>query len=423
MDSVCLLLLIYGHFNRDHEIVVLHYNHNTRGPETDADELFVTAMANSLGLRIFSEKRKKSMASSEEVLRRDRYDFFLKVMHSIGCDCLILGHHLDDMIESMIMRLAKGCGGKALASPLALQQFRDHTRVRPMLNIKRSSIEQSLKTAEIPWREDLSNHSDKYLRNRLRCCIQRDFDTLFRSRDWRNGFALARRLLAEDSEALDQIAATTQVSPKSGELDLAKIRSMPRAVIRRVIASWLETNNLVNMITHRHLSDIVDCIIKGSEKTLSCTTTRVMVIKNDRLIITQVGRPEVYSEFNFGNWIQGDLNLPSGLLGRREISGAMVRKLSGDDGSLARLALAADAKLMVRNWRPGDAYIPFGLGGYKKLKKCFCERKIPLNMRKILPVITNENGEILWVPGLSISNSFRIKYEDKLALELTFSRR
>ncbi|MDR0351373.1 MAG: tRNA lysidine(34) synthetase TilS [Puniceicoccales bacterium] len=423
MDSVCLLLLIYGYFGQSNEVIVLHYNHNTRAEETDADELFVTNIAFSLGLRVFSEKRKKSNVNSEEALRRDRYGFFLNLMRSIGCNCLILGHHLDDMIESMLMRLAKGYGLKALASPFALQRFADHMRVRPMINIKRSFIEQSLKTAEIPWREDPSNHCDLYLRNRLRCCIRKDFDRLFRVRDWRNGFAMARQLMAEDSEALDQIASMVPVSVEAEELDLTELRSMPRAIIRRILITWLENNNLVNMARRKHLDAIMGYIINEDEKILSCTTAKTMVVKRDRIIITQVNEAETYDGFKFCHWVYGDLYLPSGVLRRRGVRLDSISELFTDDSSLVRLALRSDAELMVRSWLPGDAYVPFGLDGCKKLKKCFCERKIPVSMRKILPVVVDASGEILWVPGLPIGNGPRIKSNDMMALELTFFSR
>lgn len=422
MDSVCLLLLIHSHFGPSHRIVVLHYNHNTRGEENNVDEFFVKTLATSLNLVFFSEKRENTQNSSEKILRQDRYDFFLRAIRSFDCSCLVLGHHMDDLIESMLMRLAKGYGPRALASPQAVQRFADHVRVRPLLNTRRSFIEKSLKSIGIPWREDPSNGTDLYLRNRLRSCIKRNFDEIFQDRDWRSGFAMARHLMAEDSEALDQILVASAVSTDAKMLNLHEIRSMPRAIIRRILSLWLVNNNLVAMASFKHLSNIIDWVINREAKTIGCADNRSIEIQNDWIVIRQLDKPERPREFMFGNWLHGDLYLPSGVLKRRKIhvhDGA----LATDDNTIARLSMDGNAKLIVRNWNHGDRYIPFGLAGYKKLKKCFCERKISVNVRKILPVVTNGSGEILWVPGLPVSNDARIKFNDKLALELTFLRR
>ncbi len=202
IDSIFLLLIISSIVDKNN-LLILHFNHNTRGIETDKDEEFVRSISNELSIKFFSEKR-KLCKYTEESLRNDRYSFFNKIMKKVHSKYLLTAHHANDIIETIIMRLARG--SSEIAAPKFFQKFNDHHyRIRPLLQVTKKEIIHFFKKNNIPWREDGSNLDQTYLRNRIRKTVK-DYDQIFCDRNWENGFILSHRYLEEDSDCLDSLA-------------------------------------------------------------------------------------------------------------------------------------------------------------------------------------------------------------------------
>ena len=168
-DSVFLLLLIFAAYPQLREkITVLHYNHRLRGADSFTDQTFVKELSFLLNLKFKTKIGPVKMPSDEGSLRNHRRSFFTDSIAALGGTILLQGHNLDDIAETLLWRIPRGVGVEGLCSPRPIEKFKEFWFVRPLLNQTRGEIRQKLKKFKIQWREDKSNESGIYLRNRLR---------------------------------------------------------------------------------------------------------------------------------------------------------------------------------------------------------------------------------------------------------------
>jgi tRNA(Ile)-lysidine synthase len=158
------------------KLSVAHINHGLRGEESDGDERFVSLRAAEMGLRFSSARvdprslreggTKRARPTLQEAARTCRYRALETIAEEHAADCIATAHTLDDQAETVLMRLLRG------ASPSALGGIPERSReggvVRPLLAASRAEIEAFARSEGLDWREDSSNASDAYTRNRLR---------------------------------------------------------------------------------------------------------------------------------------------------------------------------------------------------------------------------------------------------------------
>jgi tRNA(Ile)-lysidine synthase len=150
--------------NFDWHLAVAHVNYGTRGKESDKDTKLVKEVAEKFGLPLYTLTKKMKGESSEDTLRKIRYDFFESLVKKHGFDFVALAHHQDDQAETVLLRLMRGSGTLGLS---AMAMKRD-IYVRPFLGIAKSEILNFLDQENIPYRIDMSNQGNLYLRNRVR---------------------------------------------------------------------------------------------------------------------------------------------------------------------------------------------------------------------------------------------------------------
>lgn len=161
VDSVVLLhMLMQVHSNVSHRFVVAHFDHGTR-PDSASDAEFVRGLAKQYNL-VFEMKREElGKDVSEEYARERRYEF-LKSVAKKHHATLITAHHADDIVETIAINVVRGTGWRGLAA-VGSQDI-----IRPLAHMRKQEILQYAKQNKLSWREDSTNATDKYLRNRLR---------------------------------------------------------------------------------------------------------------------------------------------------------------------------------------------------------------------------------------------------------------
>lgn len=176
-DSVALLRLLVADWQAAsvdlENLRVLHFNHRVRGDGSDADCRFVAELAASLGVPFISEAARDATGSdehsSEESLRRLRYDFFHRTAAREGCRCVLTAHTADDRIETVLHHLLRGTGPEGLCGiPARRDLGLDFQLVRPLLAFRAGELRQALNEISQPWREDITNADDRYRRNWIR---------------------------------------------------------------------------------------------------------------------------------------------------------------------------------------------------------------------------------------------------------------
>ncbi|MDR2812267.1 MAG: tRNA lysidine(34) synthetase TilS [Puniceicoccales bacterium] len=406
IDSVCLVLATATRLPVQ-QLAILHYNHNTRNQETDADEMFVRQLADGLGIDFFSEKRSSGVAT-EEALRSARYDFFSRTMVKLGSPYLLLAHQADDVIETMFMRLARG--STEIAAPKYRQPFADGScHLRPLIHIFKQEIIDLFIKNQIPWREDSSNREDKYLRNRIRKLLP-ELDLIFEGRDWKRGVLLAHRYLEEDAACLQSMAEDLCTNVQ--KLDLSGVSH--DAIIRRAIQFWLRDHSLLRPC----FEQIFDAVIQNYSAKISICAQ--MFVEINRKILCKVSTSTNNFKINFKNWLSGTLYLPTGHQLTREIVSFSAKDLCSKTLNAACIYVNHEKceKISIRSWQHGDRYRPIN-APTKSLKKLFAEKKIPMDRRSLLPVLCDEEGSIIWVPHLPPADF--VKVQNNLAIKITFS--
>lgn len=200
-------------------IVAAHFNHGWRGAESEEDEQFCWRLAESLGVEclVGGISPIHGRPKTEEAARKDRYAFFRQASEQIGARYLVLGHHRDDQVETVIQRLIRGTSLRGLAGIPRVRRFSELTTiVRPLLSCSRSAIEKYLRALKQPYRTDSTNANRAWLRNRIRGelipLLEADYAPQAR--------LLIARLASEAAEATDYLDGLAEAAmDKVAKLD------------------------------------------------------------------------------------------------------------------------------------------------------------------------------------------------------------
>ena len=222
-DSCALLhLLLPLRSSGKLQLEAVHVNHGLRGKESDGDEDFVRQLCEEKGVLLHVLRVDLSGRRDENTAREKRYEAFETVLRERDISMLILAHHREDQAETFLLHLLRGAGPEGLAGMKPLEKRSFYSILRPMLDISGVELRQAMTEEHLAWREDGTNHTPDYLRNRLRMELIPLMEELAPGSG--RHMARAALLIGQDGEALAQEAET-----------LAAANSGP---------GWLETDAL-----------------------------------------------------------------------------------------------------------------------------------------------------------------------------------
>jgi tRNA(Ile)-lysidine synthase len=248
-DSAVLLhALVKAGFR---ELIVCHLDHSLRSESTE-DARFVMHEADHYGLVHESEVEDVAALAKEEKLsieaaaRAARYAFFARVARAHWCPRVILAHHADDQVETLILNLLRGSGATGLGAMRPVNIREEHGgRLevhRPLLSVWREEIIAYAEAHDVKFREDVSNADRKFTRNRVRHdvvpILAKTLDRDVRRSLWRS----AEIIGAEGDWLASQTPKVRDI-----ELNVAEVRAMPLAIRRRVIHAWLRSRNVADV--------------------------------------------------------------------------------------------------------------------------------------------------------------------------------
>lgn len=259
-DSLCLLLLLWAHWpERRRGLRALHFNHRLRGAASRRDAEFCRRVCRALGVKItvgaWAEARP---GASEAAARQARHAFFERHAPALWC-----GHQQDDIAETFLMRLARGSGTAGLAAPRPVHRLaRGRVHLRPLLTVTKAEIVAALRHAGGVWREDASNGSGYFFRNRVRHDVMPAWQRAA-ERNALAGAAHARELLEEDDVALE--AWLEEVAPwgRKGALNLRRLAGKPRGLVRRALHRWLLALPHSSHLSRQAFEILLDNVVAG----------------------------------------------------------------------------------------------------------------------------------------------------------------
>ena len=233
------------------QLEAAHVNHGLRGAESDGDEAFVRALCAEKGVPLHVIRADLEGRRDENTAREKRYEAFEEILQEREIRTLILAHQRDDQAETFLLHLLRGAGPDGLAGMKPLEKRTFYSILRPMLDISGTEIRQEMAEAGISWREDGTNGTPDYLRNRLRMELLPLMEELTPGAG--RHIARAAALIGKDGEALNREAARI-FSAHSGEgwLETDALQDLPEAVRMRVLRLWWKKNGPV--LAERSLS-------------------------------------------------------------------------------------------------------------------------------------------------------------------------
>ncbi len=444
LDSMALLALVKKFSERTSiPAGVLHFNHDLR-PEAREDELFVAVQVLGLGLplvlgqaRNLKGQAQKEHLSLETAARRVRYEFFQRFLKGRGRALLVTAHNATDQVETILMNLMRGSG---LRGVKGIPQIRGRIG-RPLLQVTRDQLANYVSDNQIAYREDPSNSSYEFTRNRVRLellpVIRKLGGLGVEERMAGAGLRLAADLKLVDAQ-LDDLWHYVKPLKSGFEVERLLLQKSPVALLPHVLGRMIRRAGAVKQVPARVLDDLsalVGNLGRRRESRYDLGAGLVFrALPETILIVMEEPRSRLANEI-----LEYQLNVPgAGLyalpydLGKLRI-GRVLGKENSPDFNLPRDGQALsefvdadklDFPLEIRNRRPGDRFQPLGLQGRSaKLKNFLADRHLSRAVRAILPLLLDCEGRIIWVVGERLDHRFRITEESHNIVELGFEPR
>ena len=413
VDSMVLMSLCV---NSGYNVGVAHCNFGLRGQESDEDEILVQERARKYGIECHNRRfdtvgeMERTGESMEMAARRLRYTWFAELCQKHGYTVVAVAHHIDDSIETFFINLLRGTGLRGLTG---IHKQVGHI-VRPLMFATRKEILEYAMKKHIPYRDDSSNKSTKYLRNKIRLGLIpriREISPRFPFIMHQN---IERLISAQNfiQGAIDNIYAQA-VTEQSGIYTLHVERiADPKSrdfVIYEILSSRFGFKG-----------DIVDGLCKALAQNNSgkrfYSRSNVAYIDRGNIVIASISEED------------------SCLITVRE---GQQRAYCGnsvlyfelcDVDNLTTYNVADNVALIdadkltypltLRRWMEGDSFTPFGMTGSKKVSDFLIDAKVSMAEKGRQFVLLSE-GKIVWLVGRRIGDEFRITDKTERVIRIT----
>ena len=407
LDSIVLLHLLQ---KIGLTLGVAHCNFKLRGAHSDADLSFIETIAGNLGVPVFTtvfdtKRYAKTQGVSTQVAARElRYEWFYSTARANGYDRIATGHHADDDLETFFINLSRVTGLRGLTGITSNTE----QLIRPLLPFSRAQIMQFAKKEGLFWREDSSNSTRDYLRNKLRLDVIPAFKGV--NKTVLQNFQQTQQHLKESQALLeDYITLVTKlvVSHKdtSFEIDSKQLQALPNTNTLlfellypygftdfKAIASILESEVGKKVLSKQY-------VLHKDRNHLVLTTREQVVDSRVYCIDAKQQSCTIPIKLNFTKVAQ---------VGEHEPHSLYV--------DAAKLTYP----LKVRAWRLDDVFHPFGMKGKKKLTKFFKDEKLSLLSKNSVWVL--ESGdEIVWVIGLRPDDRYKVTSATNKVLKIQWN--
>jgi tRNA(Ile)-lysidine synthase len=401
-----------------YKCAIAHCNFSLRGRESDGDEDLVKNFANSCNIPFYSVRfdtegyASKNKISIQVAARELRYGWFEEIRLKNNFHKIALAHNADDNLETFFINLMRGAGLNGLTGIPA----NTATVVRPILGFSRKDIEEYASKNQVTFREDSSNRSNKYLRNKLRHLVLPVLKEIDSSFDKKISESMSFLKDANNYiETETEIFLKNNCFFKASELyvPLADIRSLHHPAVR--LFYLLERYGFKGAT----ITNLCRCLEKASSGKQFFSSSHRLLIDRDYLIVSPVVENE--------NCRSTELYENSDIVTEWfEVHCKTVDKDSGfgllKDNSIGEFDLSKlQFPLIFRPCKAGDRFVPLGMKGEKKLSDLFIDLKLPQTEKERQMVLIS-GDEIAWIAGLRLSEHFKVTETTKKVLRIEFKR-
>ena len=394
-DSVCLLhaLIELGGL----KLAVLHVDHRLRGEESRGDVEFVRELAARFGLPFCLRELDLPTGNVEQEARRARLAFFHEQIAAGSADRVALGHTRSDQAETVLFRFLRGSGTAGLSG---IRPITAEGLVRPLIEIERAEVERFLRERGIAWREDSTNATGEFARNRIRRHLLPELAAGWNPRIVETLAHTAEIAQGEEEYwhgEVERLAARYLTRGSGGVLvKAAAFGDLPVAAARRLARRAIEiAKGDLRGVDFRHAEHVLE-VARGA-----AVRAQIRGLDVRRSFDwVRLAPPVARKPYSLIPLVPGITQIPGTGLGislelieKSETSGLTENVYNIEMGCLDWKRLSGSLEL--RSWRFGDRYQPFGISGAEKIKTLFQLQRIPVWERAQWPVLT-DGASIVW---------------------------
>lgn len=411
-DSMALLHIL---LQLGYNCIAAHCNFHLRGEESGRDEDFAKAFCHknnieyqSVSFDTYAYMDEKSI-SLEMAARELRYNWFEEISNKYKGSKIAIAHHRDDSVETILINLIRGSGIRGLTGiPPENGKI-----IRPLLCLSRFEILNYLKENNIPFVEDSTNNEDIYTRNKIRLKILPLLEEINPS---------VKQTIQQTGEYLSEVEQiySTQISSIINEVFDGKNINIEK------LKQHQEGKTILFEILHPYgfNSDNISRIFEATDS----TSGKIFYAKNYRLI---KDREYFILEKQKSVKLSELYTIEEGIISIKEPVSIDIKTLSYDNNfSIAKdkNIIYVDKEkltfpLVIRKWKHGDSFIPFGMNGRKKISDYFTDNKFSIPQKENTWLLCTSKDEIIWIVGERADNRFKItdRTVDILQIELNRS--
>ena len=415
IDSVVLTHLFHKlHF----KISLAHCNFSLRGKESNEDEVFVRALGEKLEIQTHTIKfdtqayAEEKGISTQMAARDLRYDWFQKIAKEKNIDYIITAHQKDDVLETFLINFTRGTGLDGLTG---IPEIHGNI-VRPFMIFTRNEILIYATKKKIAWREDRTNSSIRYVRNKIRhkvvpVLIELNPNLLDTFHNTLENLKGSQQIVKDRIQNVKEKITKTNKNELHFSIPEIKKLSNPKIYLFEILRGYGFTE-------WNDVADLLDC---QSGKQVFSKTHRLL---KDRevLILSDMLKQEETNYFEISENTT-EINVPIALkfetvdipFDTKNHQNKVLEELIFDDKNTISIDFdKIEFPLILRKWQKGDYFFPIGLYGKKKVGKFFKDEKLSLIDKENTWLLCSKN-EIVWVVGKRLDDRFKVtKFTSKI---------
>lgn len=407
-DSMALFHYLLNNYKD--KIIVTNINHNVR-KESKEEQIYIKDICNKNNI-IFETMTIDNYTENnfENEARKKRYTFYEEILTKYNSKYLLLAHHADDLIETILMKIVRGSNINGYAGIKEISKKKNYFIVRPLLNYTKEEILEYIKLNNIKYFEDYTNKDTKYTRNRFRINLL----PLLKQEDknvHKKFIKYSNTLLEYNDYVNYEIETNLHKVYIDNKLDINKFNLLHPFLKKNILYHILNDlyDNQENIVKEIHINSILD-IINNTKPNITINLPKdIYVIKEyDKIRFTTENNSTDYKIEFIDNFSLKNHNIK--LISNSNTDGNDICRLNSRDIKLP---------LYIRNKKDKDTIEVLGLNGTKKVKDIFIEKKIPIFNRNSYPLLVDSNDTILWIPNIKKSK-FNKKKDEKYDIILKY---
>lgn len=390
-----MALLHYLMTNTKNPLVVAHINHNKRAISIE-EENYLSTFCQKNNITFESTTIKEYTQNNfENEAREKRYKFYEQILNKYNTKYLFLAHHGDDLIETILMKIARGSNLEGYAGIKTIAKKNNYYIIRPFLEYTKTDLINYNQENHIKYYIDESNQDTTYTRNRYRHTLlpllkkeNKDIHKMF--------LKYSKTLLEYNTYIEDTITSIYPQIISNNTLNIETFTIQHPFIQKNILYKFLNNyyQNTTNLVKEKHIISILNMISNPKPNLITNLPKKTIARKSYKYLYLE---QQTLKNINYKKPLQ-DINI---------INNITIKKITEsktDGNDICRLnSNNIKLPLYIRNRLPGDYIETLGLNGKKKIKEIFIENKIPKNQRDTYPILVDANDQIIWLPNLKKS--------------------